>query len=224
MLILYILYKFQGQGPDGKLGEQFNRVQSKLSKFGSSRITPHVTIHAINFNKDHPKIHQFFSFEKSTYTVRPAFRDAINEIYRRTLQNKLVLTHDNDFKQMGKYFALKYKCRHPSIITRFRMGLYRYISDKVGNIPSEYKMITRVSGQDPEKIDNYRVYSDIYNREVYAVQDYYHGVGVWTPHISLVTEDELTPDKKKPRVSCPNKIKFVKKSINTSVSLSNNII
>jgi len=177
----------------------FNNMQKKLLQNKKSKVKPHITIHVIHFNKKHPLINHFIDLsDLSNMNLTSSFRQSIINSYNTTLKNKLQLHHNNEFSKMGKFYALTYhpnsppdntnKYKYP-YITQFRHSIYNYI-DTIAPTDKKYIEIKRNNKNNPGKIDDYRVY---YNDKIplYAIQDYFHGIGNWHPHVSLVREQEL---------------------------------
>jgi hypothetical protein len=140
---------------------------------GSVRI-PHITLMHIHINADNP--------DKSLIINEDG---EINRTLKKILKKKyyemapsIYLQSDSElYRIMGDFFAKVYE--HDGdhkIITEFRLVFYMYLEIYLG---SSHRKRHNIDGR------IFFVYS--YNdRDLIAVPEYYHGIGVWTPHLSLI--------------------------------------
>jgi len=157
---------------------------------------PHITIHSIHINEDHPdyKIFKSSSFEK---TIEEGFKLLLagkrsnlapNLIPDSSLKLVSPKGQYEIFGQTPKFFGRKYIPDNPQKITDFRRLLYDHIIKKVKKGKPTYEQETRGSLK-------YHVYS-FGGIPLYAVSQYNHGIGNWTPHISIVSEYDIQNNNK----------------------------
>ena len=136
---------------------------------------PHLTLHMINFNFDHPLINEGFLKEIKAFTKK---------CYIEILRGYKLIK--GDFAILGKSddptFVLKYKLNYPDRITKFRLCLYDEIA-RLLNL-KDHKGFKKGLVR---KINNKKmfIYSTPDGIPVYGIQDIYHGRNNWLPHISL---------------------------------------
>lgn len=80
------------------------------------------------------------------------------------------------YEAMGDFMAKMYEAENSEYITMFRICFYKFLERKLG-----------YGCRRIQKIDSNEYYIYSYRgRDLIAVQNYYHGRGKWTPHLSLV--------------------------------------
>jgi len=160
----------------------FSTLQKQLfNDFTVSKT--HLTVHIMHFNRNHPQLSSFIS---SHNTLNSDFSKAILNATNTKLNN-LKLHHDYNFAKMGDFHALLFQPNDKYHITNFRLELYKYINYvmiKQGKYIKGSRVISKLN-KTGDGQNNYHVFYDNNSIPLYAVQDYYYGNGVWTPHISL---------------------------------------
>lgn len=180
--------------------DYFKKIQNILLNGNLNNVKypvkPHVTIHMINFNKTHKDTNKFVqtSLCPTSKTIvgklTPVFENAIIKAFNETLKDKLTLTHTSDFKKMGIFYALIYTVNDNTLISNFRNQIYKYIKEQIGSNLSSVE-ISRNNPKIKGKIDKFFAYCDKNGDVLYAVQDYFHGFGNWTPHVSIIKENDI---------------------------------
>jgi hypothetical protein len=80
------------------------------------------------------------------------------------------------YEAMGDFMAKMYEAENSEYVTMFRICFYKFLESKLG-----------ASCRRIQKIDSNEYYIYSYRgRDLIAVQNYYHGKGKWSPHLSLV--------------------------------------
>ncbi len=175
----------------------FNKMQNKLLAGKMDRldlpVKPHITIHMIHFNKTHNNTKKFVqtslcpTLSGNLGKLTPKFETVIINAFNNTLKNQLVLNHTYDFKKMGNFYALMYKANDNKLLTNFRGEIYEYIKQQIGSDLSSVE-IGRNNIRILGKKDKFFAYCDGDGNALYAIQDYYHGVENWVPHVSIARE------------------------------------
>ena len=182
----------------------------------------HITLYQAHFNGNHKDINKFINFsDPLNCKVTDEFRNIINDTYINILKDKQSLSQSNEFKRMGKFYALVF--HNTSNISL--MGTFR---DKINlNIlkTKNKKKIERYDQHIPNKINTYYVYCDNDSAPVYAIQDYYDG-HIWNPHASICKDDEIQGqsenvikklDQLIKNINIPSNVTFIHKLLSTSV-------
>lgn len=133
----------------------------------------HITLFQCEINQNHPNANVFQNVDFHEH-IKKSYVDAFSK-NNITLTSKLgeydILGTDN------KFLVKKYTANDSQIITEFRKQIYQYLDKQFG------------SGIKKEKQD-FVVYN--YNgQDLIAVPRHSHGVGVWTPHVSIINTNEL---------------------------------
>lgn len=168
----YRLYMI-AEATDQKLQENYEQRQKKLGVI--SKIAPHITMMHIHVNADNPD-HKFLINE--TGKINNVFRKIVENKYQNIANNIYFKSSQSHYDLMGDFFAKVYVYDGDrSIITDFRMALYFYLEMYLGRFTKRERI----------DIDGrvFFVYS-YKGKELIAVPEYYHGIGVWTPHLSIV--------------------------------------
>jgi len=152
--------------PTSPLYEQVEEIRTRS---GITEQPPHLTLHAMHLNADHPRVDD---------TLR-AMADGFKDCYESTLGP--IQGETRTLEVLGdpartQFLVLGFE-EAPFIanITAFRMCMYKSITTALGAL--------RQGPADPAHPE-YTYYSDA-NTPVYAVQDIYRGTGRWKPHISI---------------------------------------
>ncbi|QKF93989.1 hypothetical protein QKU48_gp0531 [Fadolivirus algeromassiliense] len=177
----------------------YDNIQTKLLNGNTNpknRPRPHFTLHGIHFNKKHPEINKFINITSCPSSflnpgkLNTDFETVIKDAFKNSLYNKLELSHKNEWNKMGLFYALPFNVNNNLCISDFRKELYIHISNLV-QIYRQPIDVERDSRKLAGKKDKYKVYCDSKGVPLYAIQDYYHGIGNWSPHVSMIREDKL---------------------------------
>ena len=161
------------EATDPKLQQNVENRREKLGVHSTS--VPHITMMHIHINADNPD---------RRFLVDGSGR--VNQVFSKLMKNKYDQISDGIYLKssqsyldlMGDFFAKIYVNEgDPKIITDFRMTLYLYLELYLGRFTKRERI----------DIDGrvFFVYSYKGN-ELLAIPEYYHGIGVWTPHLSLI--------------------------------------
>lgn len=172
---------FVADATDEKLIKNyFARLKKlKINKNEFKNIRPHITmmeIHVNRLNKDHKYIVDSYG------QINNILRDLLLQKYQQISPQMYLKSKEGKYEIMGEFVAKIYKLNDPIYITKFRMILYSYLEMMLG------KSTKIIKTDQNNKV--YYIYS--YNgKELMAVPDYYHGEGIWTPHLSLIKLSKL---------------------------------
>ena len=162
------------EATDPKLIKNYRYRQKKLGMKGSKNV-PHITMMHIHINSDNPDhLHLVNKAGRTNHLFQKLIEKKYNQI-----SNEIYLKSSNTFYDiMGDFFAKVYvHDGDRKQITDFRMVLYRYLEMYLGKFTKREKV----------DIDGRVFFVYSYNgRELIAVPEYYHGIGVWTPHLSII--------------------------------------
>ena len=102
-------------------------------------------------------------------------------------KDKIYLHSSKDkYEIMGDFFAKKYTTPDSQRITNIRLSFYYYLQNKIGKQQKKYKKVGP-SGK------TYIVYNYL-GKDLFAVPEYYHGRGKWTPHLSFTKIPTIKKD------------------------------
>lgn len=149
-----------------------------ISKKEQSKIKPHISLMQVQINKANPDHLQIIGADGM---IRSGLERELENAYKTLSPQMYLISRKGKYEIMGEFMAKVYKAVNSSYITSFRMTLYKYLEKKLG--PSKRK-VAILNGK------KYFVYS-YGGRDLIAVPEYYHGKGVWTPHLSLIRLDKL---------------------------------
>ena len=144
----------------------------------------HLTLLQLDINKQSP----FDNFLK-TVIQDPEFHNGLKNIYESTLK-KINLVAQS-YKEMGDFVAIEYSPDYQNTITEFRTGFYRlleayYLQKNRSGIDKTQSNINVSDSKDPNQTLGYRIFIDQKSGDpLYAVPEWYYGVGKWTPHLSI---------------------------------------
>ena len=167
----YRMYMIADATDDGLKANYQNRQEALGIK--SKNVKPHITMMHIHVNADNP---DHLHLLTKAGNINPIFKKLMEKKYYHMAPSVYLRSTNSSYDIMGEFFAKVYlHDGEKKQITDFRMILYLYLQMFLGEFKREYHDIDgRV----------FHVYS--YNgRELLAVPEYYHGVGVWTPHVSI---------------------------------------
>lgn len=134
----------------------------------------HLTLLQLEINQDHPL---------ASYFQDQTFHKKIAEIYKLTMQKDNVVlqsvpgSYDLYGQTENKYYVKLLEPDQKLSITRFRKTLYHFIREWLGPYTIYEKQ-------------KYYVFQ-IHNIDLFAVPDFYYGVGIWSPHISIVNTADI---------------------------------
>ena len=168
----YRLYMV-AEATDPKLIRNYEYRQAKLG-VTPIKSKPHITMMHIHVNADNPDHHHLI--DRNGF-INNMFKNIIEKKYHY-MSPSIYLKSTNDcYDIMGEFFAKIYTHDGPKEqITNFRMVLYLYL-----------EMFLNKSHRQRQNIDGRIFYVYSYKgRELIAVPEYYHGVGIWTPHLSII--------------------------------------
>jgi hypothetical protein len=169
----YRLYMI-AEATDPKLQKNYTYRQNKLG-ISSSKSIPHITMMHIHINGDNPDISHLID---GAGRVNHMLRKLIEKKYYQIAGDIYLKSSNTYYDIMGDFFAKVYvHDGDRKKITDFRMVLYSYLEMYLGKFTKRERV----------DIDGrvFFVYS-YQGRELIAVPEYYHGIGVWTPHLSLI--------------------------------------
>jgi hypothetical protein len=141
------------------------------------KIKPHITMMHMHINLDNPDSAHLVKRGKNGLIINNLFKQVMTKKYGMLSSNIYLKSRNSSYKIMGDFLAKVYKHDGDiNDITDFRMAFYLYLKMYLG----EHTRVRREIG--------YRVfYVYSYNgKELVAVPEYYHGKGVWKPHLSIV--------------------------------------
>jgi hypothetical protein len=159
------------------------RYKQRLDKIGlpkqeQQKSKPHITMMEVIVNKNNP-------YSYLILDVNNRIINALEKLLRfgyQQLSPQIYLTSQiGKYEIMGEYMAKVYTSNNSIYITNFRMILYKYLEKLLGKGKRSIKKISGLS---------YYVYS-YHNMELIAVPEYYHGKGIWKPHLSLVKLNKI---------------------------------
>ena len=148
-----------------------NILKGNLSSYSD----PHITLIQFEINGNHPY---------SKIFKRESFKTQITEFYKYFFTRKNTEFVPDRFELMGnrrKHFVKKYKSTTTSGITPFRKAIYKYIDKLIGKSSMSYKSVNN---------QKYIVFS-YHKMPLFVVKDFYYGINVWTPHISIVSDSDI---------------------------------
>jgi hypothetical protein len=88
-----------------------------------------------------------------------------------------------------KFLSKMYIANNPTQISEFRTAFYKKLQSLL-NIPHTVKKPFSTRSEKDSKGLDYVIYM-YQGKDFFAVPNYYHGIGIWTPHLSILSEAEL---------------------------------
>jgi hypothetical protein len=166
---LYII----AEATDSKLIKNYEYRQSKLG-VTPIKSSPHITMMHIHVNADNPDHHHLID---KMGNINFMFKNIIEKKYHYISPNIYLKSRSDCYEIMGEFLAKVYTHDgEKEQITDFRMVMYLYLEMFLGK-----------STRQRRDIDGKVFYIYSYKgRELMAVPEYYHGIGVWTPHLSII--------------------------------------
>lgn len=149
----------------------------------STKVKPHITMMHIHINMDNPDSKHLVKSGKNGLIINSLFKNVMSKKYNMMSSDIYLKSKNSYYDILGEFLAKVYIHNgNVQDITDFRMTMYLYLQMYLG----EFKR-SRVN--DNGKV--FFIYS--YNgRELIAVPEYYHGKGVWKPHLSIVKMNKLS--------------------------------
>ena len=162
-------------GTDANLrASYFARLDKlKISKYEQSKLKPHITMMEIDINMSNPDHRVIIDSYKN---IHPSLRNLLNMYYNQLSPQMYLTSGKGNYEIMGDYLAKVYQCTNSQYVTYFRMAFYKYIEKFLGK---GTRSSTVINGK-KYYIYNYK------GKDLMAIPDYYHGKGVWVPHLSLI--------------------------------------
>jgi len=157
----------------------FNRLDRLgISLQNQSRIKPHISLMEIHINKSNSD-HKILI--DSNGSLNPQLLRIMQQQYAAINPQMYIISKSGDYEIMGDFMAKVYTSNNSNYITQFRIAFYKYIERLLGKGSRKHVTIAN---------KNYYVYS-YRGKNLIAIPDYYHGKGVWKPHLSLVKLDKI---------------------------------
>lgn len=174
---------------------KFVELNHIMTKTDLINYKPHITIHIINFNKNHESIRAFVDTSSCELKNKGSLvQDFENEIHRIfSLYIKGMQLEYVGFQLLGKFHSIVYKPTDMWInsIFHFRKALHEYINMKAFGV----KNINNISidrKNDNGKINSYVVYCNKNELGLYSVNiNQYSDMSIWKPHVSIVSEENI---------------------------------
>lgn len=150
----------------------------KIDKTAQTHIKPHISMFNVFINTANPDHRHIVDLNSR---VVPQLEKLLVAAYHQLSPQMYLVSKKGKYEIMGEFMAKVYRSVNSMYITHFRMVFYRYLENILGH---GTRRIVNTNGQ------VFYVYS--YNgNDLIAVPEYYHGKGVWTPHISLIKLSKL---------------------------------
>lgn len=176
---LYKLYLIADATDNNLINNYHARLDKlKISKFEQMKMKPHISMMDIQINKANPD-HRYI-IDANGHMVNK-LKHILTVKYHQLSPQMYLTSKKGKYQIMGEFMAKVYTAVNSSYITQFRMSFYKYLEHHLGLAKRSVKY---VNGK------KYYVYS-YNNRELIAIPDYYHGKGIWTPHLSLIKLDKI---------------------------------
>lgn len=157
----------------------FNRLDKLgVSKQDQAKIIPHISLMEVYINMSNPDHKILVTSQRS---IVPILQQIMMKQYFAINPQIYLVSKRGDYEIMGDFMAKVYRATNSRYITQFRMAFYKYIENILGRgIRRKIIMNNKIF-----YIYSYR------GRDLLAVPDYYHGRGVWKPHLSLIKLNKL---------------------------------
>jgi hypothetical protein len=160
-----------------------NSYHNRLDKLGISareraKLRPHISLMEIHVNNKNPDSGYILDLNGK---LNRNLSRILTTQYALLSPQMYILSKKGKYDIMGDFIAKVYKSHNSMYITHFRMAFYKYVENILGKGSRTTKI---VNGK------KYIVYS-YRGRGLLAIPAYYHGKGVWTPHLSLIRLDKV---------------------------------
>ena len=159
-----------------------NNIYARIAKLKISHnllkgVRPHFSLMQIIVNTANPD-HKILMFGKN---INPHLRIVIDIQYNRITPQIYISSPKGGYEIMGDFFAKVYTQTNAEYITLFRKQIYKYIEGFLGKGQRRLAIVNNIK---------YFVYS-YRGRDLLAVPEYYHGNGIWKPHLSIIKLDKI---------------------------------
>jgi hypothetical protein len=153
----------------------FSARTKKIAKFNNEKKGTHyhMTIFQAYVNKSHKKYKMLFD-EKGN--IKSNLKEPVEKAFMKAARGIQLESEYGIYKKFNDYLVKEYKASNQELISEPRKAFYIAIVNLIGKSKCEDKVINDIK---------YKLYS--YDGDVLlAVPEYYHGIGVWTPHVSII--------------------------------------
>jgi hypothetical protein len=158
----------------------FQRLSAMdIPKSEQVKMKPHITMMEVHINKRNSNYKYIVDSQRNT---NPILENKFLEKYYNISPQMYMSSNKNDYAMMGEYFTKKYNASNPLHVTEMRMVLYKYLEGLLGQS-------TRTTKKSSDGT-TYYIYS-YEGKELIGIPEYYHGKGVWEPHLSFIKMDKL---------------------------------
>jgi hypothetical protein len=193
-------------------GETLKRINKRLKYFKESLKLlnatidfihpPHITLLQFDVNMDSDFYYFLIKILENKYILN-------KDLIKYFLLKLLLKSNKGKYNIFNTFIAREYKVNDNFLITYFRKNFYNILTHNY------YKYKNKNIIKKNNKIINnnikYTCYKDNNNNKLYAVPEYYHGKGIWTPHLSLFNIYNIQPN-----FNNSNKLlNLFRKSVNT---------
>jgi hypothetical protein len=156
----------------------------KISQLLLKGVRPHISLMKVIINTENPD-HRILISGKH---LNPYLQLMMTRQYNAVSKMIYITSQRGEYEIMGDFFAKVYTASNTNYITQFRMAFYKYIEGYLGKGHRRVIIINN---------EKYYMYS-YRGRDLLAIPDYYHGKGIWKPHMSIIKLDKI--QKSNPRL------------------------
>ncbi|VBB18406.1 hypothetical protein YASMINEVIRUS_869 [Yasminevirus sp. GU-2018] len=142
-------------------------------------VKPHISLMEVQINVANPA--HTVLLDATTGRVSSVLERFMIQHYASVSPQMYIESIKGNYEIMGDFIAKVYTSQNPTYITAFRVGFYKFIESYLGK---GVRSVTMINNK------KFFVYS-YKGTPLIAVPEYYHGVGVWKPHLSLVRLDKI---------------------------------
>ena len=156
---------------------------NRLDKLGIDRdiqehIIPHISLMELYINMDNPDHKIIINNDGS---INSKLLQIMKQQYLTINPQMHIVSKTGKYEIMGDFMAKVYTAVNSDYITQLRIVFYKYIESILGDFSRKSIIISN---------KKYYVYS-YGGRELIAIPHFYHGKGVWKPHLSLIKMSKL---------------------------------
>lgn len=175
----YVMFMIADATDSSLIKSYFNRLDKLgISENYQDRIKPHISLMEVYINGAHP-YHNILVERNGT--ISPQLKTIMKNQYFMVNPQMYIVSGKGKYEIMGDFLAKVYTALNSNYITHFRVAFYKYIENKLGKgIRKSVIIMGRI----------FYVYS-YGGMDLIAVPSYYHGKGVWKPHLSLAKLDNI---------------------------------
>ena len=184
---IFIMYYFDD--PEKILFEQ---RKSCLTSNSKKPYEPHLTLFQIEFNTQH---HLWRKVKKALKSSE--FGETIQEAYNNVFYNSTLIYNQGGYTLLGhkngipQFFAKDFGS--DANITLFRMAIYNFIQNVI-RTDEFFRKERKINGKNWFEYCYPKTNS---RKSLFVVPGHSHGVGVWTPHITICHIQDLKPGIRK---------------------------